>query len=137
MFDTYEQKRRKARQARQRQLARAVTSGLPIDGDPRESRRPVVRAGDTFDAVLESFSKEIFKSENRFFDDVREQWENLFPNCPARPGRWAAPNRLILYVATAGQSFAMRPKLPAITRTLKALPSAPKERFSVIVQIHA
>ncbi|MCQ2391012.1 MAG: hypothetical protein MJ240_06290 [Kiritimatiellae bacterium] len=137
MFDPYEQKRRKARQERQRQLARVVTSGLPIDGDPKECRRPVARAGDTFDAVLESFSKDIFKAENRFFDDVLEQWDTLFPNCPARPGRWAAPNRLILYVATAGQSFAMRPKLPAITRTLKTLPSAPKERFSVIVQIHA
>ena len=137
MFDPYEAKRRKARQLRQRTLAQVVTSGLPIDGDPKECRRPVVRAGDAFDAALESFSKEIFKTENQFFDDVREHWGTLFPGCPARPGRWAAPNRLILYVATAGQSFAMRPRLPAIARRLKSLPNAPKERFSVIVQIHA
>ena len=137
MVDPYEKRRRRARQARQGVLARIVTPGLPIDGDPKECRRPVVRTGDVFASVLEELNKEIFKTENDFFEEVVARWEELFPGCPARPGRWVPPNRLVLYVASAGQSFALRPRLPAMTRALKALPTAPKTRFSVIVQIHA
>lgn len=135
MYDPYEIKRQLARQERQRDLERVVTPGLPIDGDPKEVRRPVQRIGDMVDDVLASFQKEIYKSENQFFDYVRENWNTLFPDSPARPGCWSN-GRLILYVATAAQSFALRPRLAAITRTLKALPCAPKENFTVIIQIH-
>lgn len=135
-YDPYEKKRRLARQRRQGRLAHVVTPGLPIDGDAKEVRRPVQRAGDGFDAVLASLDYDLYKAENNFIDVLREQWEGLFPGFPARPGRWAN-NRLVLYVKSAPQLFALRPKLPAVTRQLRALPNAPKTPFAVILQIHA
>ncbi len=136
MYDPYEQKRRAARLARQGKLARIVTAGIPIDGDPTETRKPVENLGGLLDAVMESMKRDMYKDEARFFDNVREQWDTLFPDCPARPGRWQE-GKLVLYVATAGQSFAMRPKLPAMKKKIIALEGAPKGRFTLLVEIHA
>ena len=86
--------------------------------------------------MLASLDHDLYKAENNFIDALREQWEGLFPGFPARPGRWAN-NRLVLYVKSAPQLFALRPKLPAVTRRLRALPNAPKTSFAVILQIHA
>ena len=135
MFDPYERKRRMARQARQGRLARIATDGLPIDGDPKETRKPVQTAGSVFDEVLESVRRDMYKDEARFFDALREQWDALFPGCPAKPGRWQE-GKLVLYVATAGQSFAMRPKLPAMKRKILGLDGAPKGRLALLVEIH-
>lgn len=135
MFDPYERKRRMARQARQGRLARIATDGLPIDGDPKETRKPVQTVGSVFDEVLESVRRDMYKDEARFFDALREQWDVLFPGCPAKPGRWQE-GKLVLYVATAGQSFAMRPKLPAMKRKILGLDGAPKGRFVLLVEIH-
>ena len=136
MYDPYEKKRREARLARQGKLARIVTAGIPIDGDPTETRKPVENLGGLLDAVMESMKRDMYKDEARFFDNVREQWDTLFPDCPARPGRWQE-GKLVLYVATAGQSFAMRPKLPAMKKKIIALEGAPKGRFALLVEIHA
>ena len=136
MYDPYEKKRRAARLARQGKLARIVTAGIPIDGDPAETRKPVENLGGLLDAVMESMKRDMYKDEARFFDNVREQWDTLFPDCPAHPGRWQ-DGKLVLYVATAGQSFAMRPKLPAMKKKILALEGAPKGRFTLLVEIHA
>ena len=136
MYDPYEKKRRAARLARQGKLARIVTAGIPIDGDPSETRKPVENLGGLLDAVMESMKRDMYKDEARFFDNVREQWDTLFPDCPAHPGRWQ-DGKLVLYVATAGQSFAMRPKLPAMKKKIIALEGAPKGRFTLLVEIHA
>ena len=136
MYDPYERKRRAARLSRQGKLARIATAGLPIDGDPAETRKPVEAVGGLMDAVMESMKRDMYKEEAQFFDDVRERWDALFPDCPARPGRWQE-GKLVLYVATAGQSFAMRPKLPAMKRKLLTLDGAPKGRFALLVEIHA
>ena len=83
---------------------------------------------------MDSVAREIYRDEARFFDQWREQWAELFPGCPARPGRWQE-GKLVLYVATAGQSFALRPKLPAMKRRILALDGAPKGRFALLVEI--
>ena len=135
-YDPYERKRRAARVIRQNRLAKIVSAGLPIDGDPVETRKPVRKADSFFDAVMESVTRDMYGEETRFFDSLRERWGALFPNCPARPGRWQE-GKLVLYVATAGQSFAMRPKLPAMKKKIGALEGAPKGRFALLVEIHA
>ena len=134
MFDPYAQKRRRAREQRQSRLARIVSPDLPIDGDAVEARRPTVAVGGLLDAVMDSVAREIYRDEARFFDRLREQWAELFPGCPARPGRWQE-GKLVLYVATAGQSFALRPKLPAMKRRILALDGAPKGRLVLLVEI--
>ena len=134
MFDPYEQKRRRAREQRQSRLNRIVSPDLPIDGDAVETRRPTAAVGGLLDAVMDSVARELYRDEARFFDRLREQWAELFPGCPARPGRWQE-GKLVLYVATAGQSFALRPKLPAMKRRILALDGAPKGRFALLVEI--
>ena len=134
MFDPYEQKRRRAREQRQSRLNRIVSPGLPIDGDAVEARRPTATVGGLLDAVMDSVARELYRDEARFFDRLREQWAELFPGCPARPGRWQE-GKLVLYVATAGQSFALRPKLPTMKRRILALDGAPKGRFALLVEI--
>ena len=84
--------------------------------------------------MMDSVARELYRDEVRFFDRLREQWAELFPGCPARPGRWQE-GKLVLYVATAGQSFALRPKLPAMKRRILALDGAPKGRFALLVEI--
>jgi len=134
MFDPYEQKRRRAREQRQSRLNRIVSPDLPIDGDAVEARRPTAVVGGLLDAVLDSVARDLYRDEARFFDRLREQWAELFPGCPARPGRWQE-GKLVLYVATAGQSFALRPKLPTMKRRILALDGAPKGRFALLVEI--
>ena len=133
-FDPYAKKRRLARQARQARLDRIVSPDLPIDGDSTETRRPTAAVGGLLDAVMDSVARELYRDEARFFDRLREQWAELFPGCPARPGRWQE-GKLVLYVATAGQSFALRPKLPAMKKRILALDGAPKGRFVLLVEI--
>ena len=135
-YDPYERKRRAARVIRQNKLAKIVSAGVPIDGDPVETRKPVQKADSLFDVVMESVTRDMYSEETRFFDSLREQWNTLFPNCPARPGRWQE-GKIVLYVSTAGQSFAMRPKLPAMKKKISALEGAPKGRFALLVEIHA
>ena len=133
-FDPYAKKRRLARQARQARLDKIVSSDLPVDGDAVETRRPTAAVGGLMDAVMESVARELYRDEARFFDRLREQWAELFPGCPARPGRWQ-DGKLVLYVGTAGQSFALRPKLPAMKKRILALDGAPKGRFALLVEI--
>ena len=99
-----------------------------------ETRRPMQTVGGMFDAVMESVNRDLYRDEARFLDMLRERWGELFPGRPARPGRWQ-DGKLVLYVSTAGQSFAMRPKLPAMKRRIAALEGAPKGRFILLVEI--
>ena len=133
-FDPYAKKRRLARQARQARLNKIVSPDLPVDGDAVESRRPMAAVGGLLDAAMESLKSELYREEAQFFDRLRERWAELFPGCPARPGRWQE-GKLVLYVATAGQSFALRPKLPAMKKRILALDGVPKGRFVLLVEI--
>lgn len=124
--------RRLARdRANRSRLADRIIPGLPIDADALETRVPANPVGSMFNHLLE----DLLVEANPFFDAVCEQWPALFPESPARPGRWQN-GRLFLYVHSAGQLFALRTKLPAYKRALAALPAAPK-RFTVHLEIHA
>lgn len=128
-FDLYAGVRNAARRAHDAKGAWNFTPGLPVDGDAPETRRPSRAPKSVFEAALAAFRLDA----NPFYDVVCEAWPRLFPDLPARPLRWT-DNRLILAVASAGQAFALRPKLSAVKRALAALPHAPK-RFLVHVEI--
>ena len=82
---------------------------------------------------------DLLAEKSVFFDSVCAQWDTLFPDIPARPGRYQ-DGHLFLYVRTAGQLFALRPKLPKIKKELLPLraadPNAPK-RFTLHLEIHS
>ena len=136
MFDPYEKKRREAREVRQRRLDGIVSPDLPVDGDPVETRKPVQPLGGIFDAVMDSINRDIYRDEARFLDMLRERWDALFPGCPARPGRFQE-GRLVLYVSTSGQLFALRSRLPAMKRKILALGGAPSGRLTMLLEIHS
>ena len=135
MFDPYRKRREKAARIREMRMG-AVDFSLPVDGDVPSHRSPVPLAGDFMDSLVE----DLVRDRSPFFDEVARNWKGLFPDLPARPGKWVSgatqksPGKLFLEVGSAPTLFSMRPKLPAIKRRLAALPSAP-ERFSVHLEI--
>jgi len=130
-----ELRRRQRDRAARKRLADHVTPGLPIDGDPVETRVPTLRADSMFNDILE----DLLTERNAFFDAVCAQWKTLFPDLPTYPGRYA-DGHIFLYVRTSGQLFAMRPKLPKIKKALLPLraniPDAPK-RLTLNLEIHS
>ena len=130
-----ELRRRLRDTAARKRLAERATPDLPIDGDPIETRVPTVRAGTLFDGIL----NDLLVEKNAFFDAVCAQWNTLFPDLPARPGRYS-DGRLFLYVRTSGQLFALRPKWPKIKKALQPIressPDAPK-RLTINLEIHS
>ncbi len=130
-----ELRRRLRDRAARKRLADRVTPGLPVDGDPVETRVPTPTVGTQMDGIL----GDLLAEKSVFFDSVCAQWDTLFPDIPARPGRYQ-DGHLFLYVRTAGQLFALRPKLPKIKKALLPLraadPNAPK-RFTLHLEIHS
>ena len=130
-----ELRRRLRDRAARKRLADRVTPGLPVDGDPVETRVPAPTVGTLMDGIL----GDLLAEKSVFFDSVCAQWPTLFPDLPARPGRYQ-DGHLFLYVRTAGQLFALRPKLPKIKKALLPLrdadPNAPK-RFTLHLEIHS
>lgn len=130
-----ELRRRLRDRAARKRLADHVTPGLPVDGDPVETRVPTPTVGTLMDGIL----GDLLAEKSVFFDSVCAQWDTLFPDIPARPGRYQ-DGHLFLYVRTAGQLFALRPKLPKIKKALLPLraadPNAPK-RFTLHLEIHS
>lgn len=130
-----ELRRRLRDRAARKRLADHVTPGLPVDSDPVETRVPTPRVGALMDGLL----GDLLTEKSAFFDAVCAQWKTLFPDLPARPGRYQ-DGRLFIYVRTAGQLFALRPKLPKIKKALLPLraadPNAPK-RFTLHLEIHS
>ena len=130
-----ELRRRLRDRAARKRLADRVTPGLPVDGDPVETRVPAPTVGTLMDGIL----GDLLAEKSVFFDSVCAQWDMLFPDIPARPGRYQ-DGHLFLYVRTAGQLFALRPKLPKIKKALLPLraadPNAPK-RFTLHLEIHS
>ena len=135
MHNYPELRRRLRDRAARKRLADRVTPGLPVDGDPVETRVPAPTVGTLMDGIL----GDLLAEKSVFFDSVCAQWDTLFPDIPARPGRYQ-DGHLFLYVRTAGQLFALRPKLPKIKKALLPLraadPNAPK-RFTLHLEIHS
>ena len=86
-------------------------------------------------SAVEAALKDLLTEKNDFFDSLCDNWKALFPDLPAKPGRYAN-GAIFIYVKNAPTSFAVRPKLRAIKAKLAALPGAPK-KIDLKLEIHA
>ncbi|MGN0854360.1 MAG: hypothetical protein ACI4R9_02435 [Kiritimatiellia bacterium] len=104
-----------------------------------ESWRPLApdRRGrhKTFASAIDAAFQDLLTEKNPFFDTLVDRWPSLFPDLPARPGRYEA-GKIFLYVRNAPTNFALRAKLPMIRRTLARQPGAPK-KIDLRLEIHA
>ncbi len=89
----------------------------------------------TFQSAIDAAFKDLLIEHHPFFDSLADQWQQLFPNLPMRPGRYEG-GVIYLYVKSAPLSFAMRPKLPMIKKTLATLSGAPKN-LVLKLEIHS
>jgi hypothetical protein len=135
MFDPYRKRREKAARIREKRMG-AVDFSLPVDGDVPGFRTADSKPGDFVDSIVE----DLVRDRSPFFDEVVKNWNGMFPDLAARPGKWVAGpteragGKLFLHVKSAPALFAMRPKLPSIRKKLCALPGAPA-RFTLHLEI--
>ena len=87
--------------------------------------------GTAFDAAL----KDLLTERNDFFDSLVDRWRALFPDLPARPGRYEG-GKIFVYVKSAPTLFMMRPKLKSIAARLAGLPGAPK-KIDLRLEVHS
>ena len=86
-------------------------------------------------SAVDAALKDLLTEKNDFFDSLCDNWKALFPDLPAKPGRYA-DGTIFIYVKNAPTSFAVRPKLRAIKAKLAALAGAPK-KIDLKLEIHA
>ena len=91
----------------------------PLDPDKRGRHKTIASA---FEAAFRDLTTE----KNTFFDSLADRWQELFPDLPARPGRYE-DGKIFIYVRNAPTAFLVRPRLRAIAAKLAALPGAPKK----------
>jgi len=89
----------------------------------------------TMVSAVDAALKDLLTEKNAFYDSLCDNWKNLFPELPAKPGRFA-DGVIFIYVKNAPTSFVVRPKLRAIKAKLQTLPGAPK-KFDLKLEIHA
>ncbi|MBR1920936.1 MAG: DUF721 domain-containing protein [Kiritimatiellae bacterium] len=89
----------------------------------------------SFSSALDAALADMVVERNAFFDTLADNWRRIFPNQPARPGRYE-DGKIFLYVNNAPTLFLMRPRLPMIRRRLAELPGAPK-RIELRLEAHA
>ena len=82
------------------------------------------RHGSFASAVAAAFT-DLTTVHEPFFDSLADRWKALFPDLPAKPGRYE-DGKIFLYVPNAAVNFMVRPRLAAIKKLLAALPDAPK-----------
>lgn len=99
----------------------------PVSPEQRGRHKTVASA---FDAAFKALSAE----RNDFFDSLVDNWRRLFPDLPARPGRFEN-GRIYVYVRNAPTSYVVRPKLRAIAARLAMIPGAPK-KIDLRLEIH-
>ena len=102
--------------------------GRAVDPDRRGRHK-------TFRSALDAALADLVVERNDFFDKLSRSWKSLFPDQPARPGRYE-DGKIFLYVRNAPTLFLMRPRLPAIRRRLAELPGAPS-RIELRLEAHA
>ncbi|MCR5752406.1 MAG: DUF721 domain-containing protein [Kiritimatiellae bacterium] len=78
----------------------------------------------TFGKALDAAIKDLATEKSEFFDSLADKWATLFPGLRARPGRYE-DGVVYVYVQSAPQLFAVRPRLRSIKAKLAALPGAP------------
>jgi len=91
----------------------------PIDPELRGRHKTIETA---FDAAF----RELTTVKDPFFHSVCENWKDLFPKLPARPGR-SENGKIYIYVKNSPTSFVVRPQLRRIAARLATLPGAPKQ----------
>ena len=79
----------------------------------------------SFASAVDAAFGDLTTEKNEFFDSLADRWKTLFPDLPARPGRYE-DGKIFLYVPNAAVNFMVRPRLAAIKKLLAALPDAPK-----------
>ena len=89
----------------------------------------------TFASAVGAVFPELLEERNEFFDSLADNWKRLFPDQPARPGRYE-DGKIFIYVRNAPTIFLMRPRLPMIKRRLAAMPGAPK-KIELRLEAHA
>ena len=89
----------------------------------------------SFGSALEAAVGDILRVRNDFFDSLADNWKSLFPDLPARPGRYE-DGKVFLYVRNAPTLFLMRGKLAAVKRRLSELPGAPA-RIELRLEVRA
>ena len=99
----------------------------PLEPDKRGRHNTVASA---FDAAFKALSVE----SNSFYDSLVDNWRSLFPDVPARPGRYEN-GRIYIYVRNAPTSYVVRSKLRAIAAKLATLPGAPR-KIDLRLEIH-
>ena len=77
-------------------------------------------------SAFEAAFRDLTTEKNDFFDSLCDNWKRLFPNLPARPGRYE-DGKIFVYVKNAPTAFLVRPKLRMIAAKLATLPGAPKK----------
>ena len=80
----------------------------------------------TIASAFEAAFRDLTTERNAFFDSLSDRWQELFPDLPARPGRYE-DGKIFIYVRNAPTAFLVRPRLRAIAAKLAALPGAPKK----------
>ena len=80
----------------------------------------------TIASAFEAAFRDLTTERNAFFDSLADRWQDLFPDLPARPGRYE-DGKIFIYVRNAPTAFLVRPRLRAIAAKLAALPGAPKK----------
>ncbi len=89
----------------------------------------------TFVSAINATFPELIEERNDFFDSLADNWKRLFPDVPARPGRYE-DGKIFIYVKNAPTLFLMRPRLATIKRRLAALPGAPR-KIDLRLEAHA
>ena len=80
----------------------------------------------TIASAFEAAFRDLTTEKNAFFDSLADRWQELFPDLPARPGRYE-DGKIFIYVRNAPTAFLVRPRLRVIAAKLATLPGAPKK----------
>lgn len=99
----------------------------PKDPDKRHRHK-------TFDSAAKAALDSLLTTRHPFIDSLADSWQDMFPNLPARPGRYE-DGKIFLYVPNAPLLFSVRPRLPEIRRRLLSLPDAPA-KIDLRLEIH-
>lgn len=79
----------------------------------------------TVSSAFDAAFKDLTTEKNPFFDSLCDNWQSLFPDLPAKPGRFE-DGKLFVYVRNAPTAYLVRPRLRMIAAKLATLPGAPK-----------
>lgn len=90
---------------------------------------------ETFNSALEAAFRDLTTEHNDFFNSIADEWKRLFPNMPARPGRYE-DGKIVLYVKNPPTLYMMRMKLGVIRKALAALPGAPRV-INLRLEVHS